>query len=109
MTLGEQVPHFRVFIDVSLYERAARHDFQAPGAGHLQRAGDKLRGDAAVPGLRRHFRMGDGHHPAFELIIRHGRDAIDVKLEAGESGVVANLGSHCGNMGRCRRSAYPEC
>jgi hypothetical protein len=79
-------------------ERTARRDFQYARASGLQRARDEPRGDTAAARLRGYFRMRERDHAAGDLVFRHGRDAIGVKLEAGQGRVVADGVGYGGNF-----------
>ena len=78
-----------------LRRRAARHDLE-PAAAHLvQHAFDELRSDAAPARRDRRLGVRQRHHIAGEAVSHERGDAAGVELEAGQRGIVADLGRAC--------------
>ena len=48
----------------------------------------------------RRLRMGEGHHAIGQAIIGEGGAAIGIEFETGQSGIVANIGTHAWSLGR---------
>ena len=64
-----------------------------------------IRRDAMPPRApRRHFSVGERHHAAGKLVIRHPGHAIGVQFEAGKGGIVADGAGHQDYVGLLERS-----
>src|SRR4051812_19057583 len=89
-------------------EAAARRDLHAPRTRLLQCRLHDLPADAALAQMPRHFGMREEEHAIGAAVVHEGNAAVDVELEAGEGGVVANGRRHERNMGTARTRQKPH-
>src|SRR4051794_3393975 len=96
IVLTQQVVEFGMLSHERSDERAARHDLQVLGAGHLQHAPHQPRGDAPAAQRRGHLGVGEGDHAGREAVIGDRGAVAGVHLEAVLGLVVADDVRHAG-------------
>jgi hypothetical protein len=90
--LSHQIPKLRMPAQKIHHKAAAGDDLAAVRADQLQRALYQLRRNAAPAQRPRRLGVGDDDRARRAAIIRKRKPALDVELEAGEGGVVADGG-----------------